>query len=83
MRSSDCRRMRVEWACSGQGGVLPHGPRVWTGPQGFVAVHTQVFVANPNKTQPIIDILAGNKDKLLRYLADFHSDKSVALATFS
>ena len=38
--------------------------------------HRQVFVANPNKTQPIIDILAGNKDKLLRYLADFHSDKS-------
>ena len=54
-----------------------------------VAVHMQVFVANPNKTQPIIDILAGNKDKLLRYLADFHSDKSavpwehVVLAVFS
>lgn len=41
-------------------------------------VRLQVFVANPNKTQPIIDILAGNKDKLLRYLADFHSDKSAS-----
>lgn len=41
----------------------------------FEAFHVfKVFVANPNKTQPIIDILAGNKDKLLRYLKDFHSD---------
>lgn len=36
----------------------------------------QVFVANPNKTRAIIDILAGNKDKLLRYLKDFHNDTS-------
>ena len=35
----------------------------------------QVFVANPNKTKPIIEILVGNKDKLLKYLTDFHSDK--------
>lgn len=39
----------------------------------------QVFVANPNKTQPIIDILAGNKEKLLRYLKDFHNDTSACL----
>jgi calcium binding protein 39 len=41
----------------------------------FEAFHVfKVFVANPNKTQPIIDILAGNKEKLLRYLKDFHND---------
>lgn len=34
-----------------------------------------MFVANPNKTRPIIDILVGNRDKLLKYLTDFHSDK--------
>ncbi len=39
----------------------------------------QVFVANPNKTQAIIDILAGNKEKLLRYLKDFHNDTSACL----
>lgn len=33
-------------------------------------------MANPNKTQDIINILAGNKDKLLRYLKDFHNDTS-------
>ncbi len=60
--------------------MLPYSPRVLTdASKSFVAVHTQVFVANPNKTQSIIDILAGNKDKLLRYLADFHSDKSAVL----
>ena len=36
----------------------------------------QVFVANPNKTPAIVDILAGNKEKLLRYLKDFHNDTS-------
>jgi Mo25-like len=35
-----------------------------------------VFVANPNKTPAIVDILAGNKEKLLRYLKDFHNDTS-------
>mmetsp|Transcript_11561 Transcript_11561/g.34696 ORF Transcript_11561/g.34696 Transcript_11561/m.34696 type:complete len:336 (+) Transcript_11561:410-1417(+) len=41
----------------------------------FEAFHVfKVFVANPNKTRAIIDILAGNKDKLLRYLKDFHND---------
>ena len=39
----------------------------------------QVFVANPNKTQPIVNILAGNKEKLLKYLTDFHADKSAPL----
>ena len=35
----------------------------------------QVFVANPNKPDTIVDILTGNKDKLLKYLGDFHTDK--------
>jgi hypothetical protein len=34
-----------------------------------------VFVANPSKPQPIIDILANNKEKLLKYLEDFHTDR--------
>ena len=35
----------------------------------------QVFVANPNKTPKITELLQHNKDKLLRYLGDFHTDK--------
>jgi len=35
----------------------------------------QVFVANPNKTEKIAELLQHNKDKLLRYLGDFHTDK--------
>ncbi len=38
-----------------------------------------MFVANPNKTRPIVEILVGNRDKLLKYLTDFHSDKGVLL----
>jgi hypothetical protein len=37
----------------------------------------QVFVANPNKTPKIAELLQHNKDKLLRYLGDFHTDKGV------
>jgi Mo25-like len=44
--------------------------------QRIVCVARQVFVANPNKTPAIVDILAGNKEKLLRYLKDFHNDTS-------
>ncbi len=32
-------------------------------------------MANPNKPQPIVDILANNRDKLLKYLEDFHTEK--------
>lgn len=32
-------------------------------------------MANPNKTQQITELLQHNKDKLLRYLGDFHTDK--------
>lgn len=51
------------------------GHAVVAGPVSCVCM--QVFVANPNKTRPIIEILVGNKDKLLKYLTDFHSDKGM------
>mmetsp|Transcript_28496 Transcript_28496/g.52448 ORF Transcript_28496/g.52448 Transcript_28496/m.52448 type:complete len:243 (-) Transcript_28496:1042-1770(-) len=35
----------------------------------------KVFVANPNKPQAIVDILANNKEKLLRYLEEFHNER--------
>lgn len=35
----------------------------------------QVFVANPNKPQAIVDILTNNREKLLKYLEDFHTDR--------
>ena len=39
----------------------------------------QVFVANPNKTPAIVTILVSNRDKLLKYLGDFHTDKGAPL----
>lgn len=36
----------------------------------------QVFVANPNKPKPILDILLRNKDKLVDFLSKFHTDRS-------
>eukprot|EP00052_Salpingoeca_macrocollata_P004996 m.44797 g.44797 ORF g.44797 m.44797 type:complete len:323 (+) comp14594_c0_seq1:106-1074(+) len=42
----------------------------------FEAFHVfKVFVANPNKTQPIMEILLKNKDKLVEYLSKFHNDR--------
>lgn len=42
----------------------------------FEAFHVfKVFVANPNKTAPIVEILANNRDKLLKYLETFHDDR--------
>nr|Q9XFY6.1 RecName: Full=Degreening-related gene dee76 protein [Auxenochlorella protothecoides]CAB42595.1 putative MO25 protein [Auxenochlorella protothecoides] len=42
----------------------------------FEAFHVfKVFVANPNKTKPVADILVNNKNKLLTYLEDFHNDR--------
>eukprot|EP00164_Ancoracysta_twista_P004470 GFYU01006032.1.p1 GENE.GFYU01006032.1~~GFYU01006032.1.p1 ORF type:complete len:342 (+),score=61.60 GFYU01006032.1:260-1285(+) len=42
----------------------------------FEAFHVfKVFVANPNKTKPIRDILMKNQEKLVRYLDGFHNDK--------
>ncbi|EIE24810.1 Degreening-related dee76 protein [Coccomyxa subellipsoidea C-169] len=42
----------------------------------FEAFHVfKVFVANPNKTKEIVEVLSTNKEKLLKYLGDFHTDK--------
>ena len=50
---------------------------VWGHPVKGRRVSVQVFVANPNKTEEITELLQHNKDKLLRYLGDFHTDKGV------
>ncbi|XP_054771317.1 calcium-binding protein 39-like [Lytechinus pictus] len=43
----------------------------------FEAFHVfKVFVANPNKTQPILDILLKNKEKLVEFLTNFHTDRT-------
>ncbi|CAN7996955.1 unnamed protein product, partial [Ixodes pacificus] len=43
----------------------------------FEAFHVfKVFVANPNKPKPILDILLRNKDKLVEFLTKFHTDRS-------
>ncbi|KAI0227443.1 Hym1p [Massospora cicadina] len=43
----------------------------------FEAFHVfKVFVANPNKSKPVLDILTKNKDKLETFLTNFHSDRS-------
>ncbi|KAK9448263.1 Mo25-like protein [Limtongia smithiae] len=36
----------------------------------------KVFVANPNKTKPVLDILLKNQEKLLVFLPEFHSDRT-------
>mmetsp|Transcript_31628 Transcript_31628/g.79323 ORF Transcript_31628/g.79323 Transcript_31628/m.79323 type:complete len:339 (+) Transcript_31628:194-1210(+) len=42
----------------------------------FEAFHVfKVFVANPNKTEPILHILVRNKKKLIVFLNQFHNDK--------
>lgn len=43
----------------------------------FEAFHVfKVFVANPNKTPPIQEILVKNKDKLVEFLTSFHNDRT-------
>lgn len=43
----------------------------------FEAFHVfKVFVANPNKPKPILDILLRNKDKLIDFLTNFQTDRS-------
>lgn len=43
----------------------------------FEAFHVfKVFVANPNKSPPILDILMKNKDKLVEFLTSFHNDRT-------
>jgi calcium binding protein 39 len=42
----------------------------------FEAFHVfKVFVANPNKTKPVMEILQKNKEKLLKFLSEFHNDR--------
>eukprot|EP01024_Parvocaulis_polyphysoides_P025708 TRINITY_DN2335_c0_g1_i1.p1 TRINITY_DN2335_c0_g1~~TRINITY_DN2335_c0_g1_i1.p1 ORF type:complete len:379 (-),score=50.84 TRINITY_DN2335_c0_g1_i1:491-1627(-) len=42
----------------------------------FEAFHVfKVFVANPKKPQPIVEVLVNNKSKLLKYLEDFLSER--------
>jgi calcium binding protein 39 len=44
----------------------------------FEAFHVfKVFVANPNKPAPILNILVKNKDKLITFLSNFHNDKGM------
>lgn len=33
-------------------------------------------MANPNKPKPILDILLRNKEKLVEFLTNFHTDRS-------
>ncbi|CAH3105477.1 unnamed protein product [Porites lobata] len=43
----------------------------------FEAFHVfKVFVANPNKSPPIQEILVKNKDKLVEFLTTFHNDRT-------
>ncbi|XP_065207785.1 protein Mo25 [Planococcus citri] len=43
----------------------------------FEAFHVfKVFVANPNKPKPILDILLRNQEKLVDFLSRFHTDRS-------
>lgn len=43
----------------------------------FEAFHVfKVFVANPNKSKPILDILTKNKGKLVEFLSKFHNDRA-------
>ncbi|KAA0701779.1 Calcium-binding protein 39 MO25alpha [Triplophysa tibetana] len=43
----------------------------------FEAFHVfKVFVANPNKTQPILDILLKNQTKLIEFLGKFQNDRT-------
>eukprot|EP00053_Salpingoeca_punica_P007612 m.69311 g.69311 ORF g.69311 m.69311 type:complete len:327 (-) comp14241_c0_seq1:1080-2060(-) len=43
----------------------------------FEAFHVfKVFVANPNKAKPILEILLKNKEKLKEFLEAFHTDRS-------
>ena len=42
----------------------------------YFSYFPQVFVANPNKPKPILDILLRNKDKLVDFLTKFHTDRS-------
>uniref|UniRef100_A0A914WHU2 Uncharacterized protein n=1 Tax=Plectus sambesii TaxID=2011161 RepID=A0A914WHU2_9BILA len=43
----------------------------------FEAFHVfKVFVANPNKPKPIAEILLRNREKLVDFLTNFHTDRT-------
>lgn len=43
----------------------------------YEAFHVfKVFVANPKKTRPILDILRKNQEKLITYLSNFQTDRT-------
>jgi calcium binding protein 39 len=43
----------------------------------YEAFHVfKVFVANPNKPEPILKILVKNKDKMVKFLINFHNDRA-------
>ncbi|UMM41265.1 hypothetical protein L5515_017603 [Caenorhabditis briggsae] len=43
----------------------------------YEAFHVfKVFVANPNKSKPICDILLRNREKLVEFLGEFHNDRT-------
>ncbi|EJW74852.1 calcium-binding protein 39, partial [Wuchereria bancrofti] len=43
----------------------------------FEAFHVfKVFVANPNKSKAVADILLRNKEKLVEFLTNFHTDRT-------
>lgn len=42
----------------------------------YLKLFVQVFVANPNKPRPILEILLRNKEKLVEFLSKFHTDRS-------
>jgi len=35
----------------------------------------KIFVANPKKSKPVLEILLRNRDKLIEFLKKFHKDK--------
>lgn len=45
-------------------------------PQQHLLSLPKVFVANPNKTQPVLDILLKNQTKLVEFLSQFQTDRS-------
>jgi len=45
-------------------------------PRKCFVYNLQVFVANPNKTAPIHEILVKNKEKLVEFLTSFHNDRT-------
>ncbi|GAB5589058.1 Hym1p [Umbelopsis nana] len=43
--------------------------------EAFHVFKESVFVANPNKNKPILDILTKNQERLIVFLSNFHNDR--------